>query len=567
MSCIVVKNAKTLRRIDLSKNIWRSPFQEQMAWHKGYLKPGFETWELLAEQVVQEVCIYMSKEDKSQLTQYITEMKFLPGGRYLYYAGRGLKYYNNCFLFNALEDTREDWARLVWKSMAALMTGGGIGNVYTKYRPKGKKIKRTGGLASGPINIMEIVNEVGRGVSQGGSRRSAIWGGLHWYHDDIPLLMEYKNWDAKRPPGCPLSYGELKRKDLMFPAPLDCTNISAIYDDTCFETQVKELQATTILRKNIEQAMRTGEPGMSFNFGQDKINEYLRNACCEIVSDTESDICNIGSLNFPKIKDKAELEDVIRLAMQFLVCGTLTAEVPFDEVRKARSKNRRLGLGKLGVHEQLLMWGDDYSVTSRLRSWLEVYENASKQYADEFCDKLGISRPRGYRADAPNGSLMLITGTTSGIEPVFSVAYKRKYLELHTQKYQFIVDTTAKYIMETYNIPADKIETAYSLSENPEKRIKFQADIQEYVDQGISSTVNLPAWGSEHNNESKVGEMTRLVQKYWKRLRGITFYPDGARWGQPFESVDYEYAKGKEGVEFEEKSHDVCELSNKSTCG
>ena len=104
----------------------------------------------------------------------MTDMKFLPGGRYIYYAGRDpeTRYYNNCFLLKAEEDTRQDWAKLAQKATSALMSGGGIGIDYSVYRPSGSHLKRTGGKASGPLPMMELVNGIGRSVMQGGSRRS-----------------------------------------------------------------------------------------------------------------------------------------------------------------------------------------------------------------------------------------------------------------------------------------------------------------------------------------------------------------------------------------------------------
>ena len=90
----------------------------------------------------------MSKEDKDDLVNYITDLKFIPGGRYLYYAGRTNKFFNNCYLLKAEEDTREDWANVSWKSESCLMTGGGIGIDYSVYREEGRILAGTGGLAS-----------------------------------------------------------------------------------------------------------------------------------------------------------------------------------------------------------------------------------------------------------------------------------------------------------------------------------------------------------------------------------------------------------------------------------
>ena len=133
--------------------------------------PG-DTWEKLCERLVDDVCgtrggtlpTLMGKEDMSQLTQYMKEMKFLAGGRYLYYAGRPYKAYNNCYLLRAEEDTREEWSAVTWRAMSCLMTGGGIGIDYSRLRAAGKALGRTGGTASGPIPLMSAINEIGRNV-------------------------------------------------------------------------------------------------------------------------------------------------------------------------------------------------------------------------------------------------------------------------------------------------------------------------------------------------------------------------------------------------------------------
>ena len=110
------------------------------------------------------------------------------------------------------------------------------------------------------------------------------------------------------------------------------------------------------------------------------------------------------------------------------------------------------------------------------------------------------------------------------------------------------------------------LNTAYRLSHNFEQRLKFQADIQDYVDMSISSTINLPPWGSKDNNEDRVTEFAGLLSKYSRRLRGFTAYPDGSRGGQPITEVPYEEAMQHKGVIFEE--NDICDISGKGgSCG
>jgi len=312
--------------------------------------------------------------------------------------------------------------------------------------------------------------------------------------------------------------------------------------------------------------MMTGEPGFSFNFGE-KQNETLRNACTEVTSEDDSDVCNLGSINLSNIKDLAEFQHVVELGSKFLVCGTLRADLPYDKVYKVREKNRRLGLGLMGIHAWLLQRGYGYEVTPELHKWLRVYQDESVRASDEHCERLYISKPVAYRAIAPTGSIGILAGTTTGIEPLFAVAYKRRYLTDGTKwKYEYVVDATADQLIREYDIDPNKIDTAYGLSHDYERRIKFQADIQDYVDMSISSTINLPAWGSKGNSEGDVGRFAETLSKYAPRLRGFTCYPDGSRGGQPLTEVPYEEAVKHKGITYEE--NDICIIGGKGgTCG
>jgi ribonucleoside-diphosphate reductase alpha chain len=536
-----------------------------------YAQGPADTWDNLVERLVEDVCgtrwntlpALMSTHDREKLSTYIKDMKFLPGGRYLYYAGRPYKAYNNCYLLRAEEDTREEWSNVTWRAMSCLMTGGGIGIDYSRIRPSGKALFRTGGVASGPIPLMEAINEIGRKVMQGGSRRSAIYASLNWQHDDIPLFLQAKDWQNHMIHEG-YSVKDAKAENFNYNANLDMTNISINYDDAWLIKTDRENDPTFL--QNCKQAMMTGEPGFSFNFGN-KQNETLRNACTEVTSEDDSDVCNLGSVNIGNIQSIDEFADVISLASKFLVCGTLRADLPYDKVYKVREKNRRLGLGLMGIHEWLLQRGMKYEVTPELHQWLKVYRDESKRAADEHCDRFYISHPVAYRAIAPTGSIGILASTTTGIEPLFAVAYKRRYLTEGTKwKYEYVVDATADRLINEYGLQSDNIDTAYKLSHNYEQRIKFQADVQDYVDMSISSTINLPSYGSKENNESKVAAFASVLSKYAPRLRGFTCYPDGSRGGQPITEVDYKEAILHKGTVFEE--NDICMISGKGgTCG
>jgi ribonucleoside-diphosphate reductase alpha chain len=512
----------------------------------------------------------MSKDEIDQLVQYVTEMKFIPGGRYLYYAGRDNPFYNNCYLFRSNEDTREDWADTSWKHESALMTGGGTGNDYSRYREKGAPIKKTGGVASGPVSKMEMINEIGRRVMQGGSRRSALYASLNWRHPDINEFLHVKDWEQYPIGDTGLTYKQIKDQDFNFPCPLDMTNISVNYDTAWIEAVQATGDVGEIFRTNVHQALKGAEPGFSFNFWK-KENETLRNACTEVSSEDDCDVCNLGSVNVSRIETLTELCDVVNLSTKFLLCGTLRAQLPFDRIAQTREKNRRLGLGLMGVHEWLIKRGSRYEVTTELHQWLAAYRDVSDKTSLAFSTRLGISTPVANRAIAPTGTIGILAGTTTGIEPLFAVAYKRRYLKNGTEwHYQYVIDSAAQELIDLYGADPDTIESAIDLAADYERRIAFQADVQDYVDMAISSTINLPAYGTELNNEDIVEDFARTLARYSPRLRGFTCYPDGSRGGQPITPCSYYEAREHLGQEFQEgiKTHDICTISGSGgTCG
>ena len=854
-----------------------------------YAQGPDDSWDNLCDRLVNDVCgdrtlcnkpkenDLMSKEDQKQLAQYMKEMKFIAGGRYLYYAGRPMSFFNNCYCLRAEEDTREEWGNIVKRASDCLMSGGGIGVDYSLLRPSGRTLSRTGGISSGPLPLMSSVNEIGRNVMQGGSRRSAIYASLNWQHEDIESFLTAKDWSD--------TIKKLKADDFNFPAPFDMTNMSINWD-TDFINKVFpsgdffingfRQKAPDLWYKSVLKMCQTGEPGHSYNFWENE-NDTLRNACqpafatvltpsgiseignikagdliwsgckftpvvkkwytgnksvykynttagvfigtdnhkifqngertpvseasaidsvcgrnesalmavqdivdglvigdgsvhkasnnlvylcvgskdvdyfndpikdlfiksrgglskgawqvsttitamelpktylrtvpdrffygsactvhgflrglfsangsisgdrvtlkqtsrelirqvqmmlssigissyvttnkaknnifpngtyqmkesydinitrdratfrdkigfiqkykqqkleelcsymsskvskttyditsveyvgdfdvfdimveaeehsywtggllvsncTEFTSEDDSDVCNLGSINFGNIGSLDELTSVVNLASKFLVCGSIRGDLPYEKVRLVREQNRKIGLGLMGVHEWLLQRNYKYEVNEELHQWLQVWKDESERAANEHSDRFFINRPKKYRAIAPAGSIGILAGTTTGIEPLFEVAYKRRYLEGGTKwKYQYVVDSTAQHLIDTYGVNPDEIETSSSLAADPERRIRFQYEIQKYVDMAISSTINLPEWGSELNNEQTASNLADTLLKYCHGLRGITVYPNGSRGGQPLTSVFYEEAKKHHGIVYAEEG--VC---------
>ena len=381
---------------------FRTPIAENIFRHK-YAQGPNDSWDILARRLVEHVCgtnngqyphPLMSKSDRDQLTMYIKQMKFIPGGRYLYYAGRPLGFFNNCFALKGEEDTREEWGNLMKRGSDSLMSGGGIGVDYSIFREEGRLLKRTGGISSGPIPLMQSMNEMGRNVMQGGSRRSALFASLNWQHGDIQQFLHIKDWsdEIKR----------LKANDFNFPAPLDMTNISINWDDNL---NLKDLP--DLWHQSVQQMCKTGEPGHCYNFGKNS-KETLRNACSEFTAEEDSSVCNLGSINFGAIEDIAELSAVVELAAQFLYCGTIRGDLPYDKVKQVRDKNRDVGLGLMGLHEWLLKRGKKYEVDEDLKRWLEIYQLYSEKGANAIADRFYLPRPRKYRAVAPAGTIGIL---------------------------------------------------------------------------------------------------------------------------------------------------------------
>lgn len=513
---------------------FRNHFGEQIFKNKYQnIAAGCDTWERLATILTERTCGSLLQRDVVNEIQFnIAEMKFIPAGRYLYYAGRPAFFANNCFAFEA-KDSREGWADLGSKHFLALMCGGGCGTLYSKVRAQGCCISKTGGIASGPISLMLSMNEIGRNVMQGGSRRSALWAGLHWNHADFERFLtikEYTDFQKK-----------CKEENFDFPLPLDMTNISGVYDKAWYNAlKAGDTQAKLMFLKNVMRACIDGEPGFLFGI----MDEWLlRNACTEFITDQDSDVCNLGSINMSRIKTIDEFRYVVAAGSKFLYCGSIKSELPYDKCKTVRYNNRKIGLGLMGVHEWLMQRNYDYRVVPELHKWLQVYEEESEKAADAAATYTNNSKCDRYRCIAPAGTISILAGTTSGIEPMFSVATKRRYLDKQ-QKWaeEYYIDPVA-IALSKQNIDPTKFETAYKLSEDIEKRIKFQADIQEYVDMGISSTVQLPAWNNTAEDHARVEHVADLLIKYCGKLKGITFFPNGSRGGQPLTEVPIEEAQ------------------------
>lgn len=523
---------------------------------------GLENWPQICQRVIPTVMhsVKAPEDIIKRLTRYAHERKFMPGGRYLYATGLPYHQTNNCFLFRA-EDSREGWGSLVNRSMVSLMTGGGVGVNYSDVRPRGSIIRKTRGTATGPCALMQTVNESARYIRQGGNRRSAVWAGLNWQHSDILEFIRLKDWSPE--------IRRAKEKDFNAWAPMDGTNISVGLDDDFFLAYADpqhplHKHAHEVYWTTIERMRKTGEPGFYIDTG-DNTGEDLRNACTEITSRDDNDVCNLGSINLSRVQSLREFRDIVECATAFLLAGTVYSLVPFPEIDTIRTKNRRLGLGLMGIHEWLLQRGRQYGPDEELAKYLEVYAT-NLDYAWKYSEMWGLTPPVKGRSIAPNGTIGIVAETTGGIEPLLCTSYKRYYYDDDGNwRFQYVVDPTAARAIEK-GWDVDTIEDAYTLARDSRRRVEMQAWVQQYVDHGISSTINLPAWGTPDNNESHLKGFGDMLMEYLPQLRGITTYPDGARGGQPIVQVDYKTAISQVGEVFYETGN-VCELVKGGVCG
>ena len=405
-----------------------------------------ETWEEIANRVARNVlsAVNAIEEHIAATAQIIAERKFIPGGRYLYASGRPFHQVQNCLLMRA-EDSREGWADHLQKCAMALMTGAGIGIDYSNVRPEGALIHRTGGKATGPLALMQMTNECGRGIMQGGSRRSAIWAGLNWAHADIHKFITLKDWSPE--------IRSMKAKNFNAYAPMDGTNISVQLDDEFFKAYHHDKHplhhhAYKVYWDTVRHMLESAKPGFSIDCGENA-GETLRNACTEVTSRDDSDICNLGSINMARIESLDEMKRVTDLATAFLLAGTVYSDIPYEKVGEIRTKNRRLGLGLMGLHEWLLKRGLKYGPSDELAEYMEVYRDFSGYAASTYAEQWDLSEPVKLRAIAPTGTIGIVGETTTGIEPIFCVAFKRRYLNGSTWQYQYVVDSAAKRLIDS----------------------------------------------------------------------------------------------------------------------
>lgn len=482
-----------------------SDFSKRMLEARYAMYPG-ETWEQIAKRVVNNVYSitknysltgfgrkYLENLQEETIAAIINR-KFVPAGRYLYATGREVHNVNNCLALR-VEDSREGWGNFFYRSAMALQLGAGIGANFSAVRAEGELIKKTGGVASGVLSLLRMINAMGNEIKQGGFRRAAIMALLSIRHPEILKFIKSKEQDGH----------------------LSCVNISVLIN-------TNEYMPESVLSEIFSRMYENGEPGL-MNIAANP-EEDLTNPCGEMRASKDSTMCSLGSINMGNVTDVEEMRRLRRLGAYFLVLGSLYSDKPYQKCKKVLDEDRRIGLGLMGVAEFLYKRNLPYAPSAELQDYLDVYAETTV-IANELTDMLEISPVTYSRAVAPNGTTSIVTGTTGGIEPPFARIYKRQYYDQNgTIQSEVIEDFICKRLEEK----GLNFKTAYDIP--LEDRLGLQAQIQASVDMAVSSTINF------RQEDYSKDLLRNKIMEYLPRLKGITVYPLNSRADAPIQILD-----------------------------
>ncbi len=526
----------------------------------------------VAQNLAQAETLYDPKAQPEALAEafygLMTGLEFLPNSPTLMNAGRELQQLAACFVL-PVEDSLPSIFEAVKYTALIHQSGGGTGFSFSHLRPKDDPVLSTSGIASGPVSFMKVFNMATEVIKQGGTRRGANMGILRVDHPDILEFITVKE-DPKELTNFNLSVGITD--DFM-----QAVKAKKPYHLINPRTRkvVRSLPAPVVLDRIVQAAWKTGEPGILF---LDRINRdnptpplgsiEATNPCGEQPL-LPYEPCNLGSINLARMVsnsprgfeiDYGKLEKTIRLSVRFLDNVIDMNRYPLPEIEAMAKGNRKIGLGVMGFADLLILLGVPYDApeASRLSEKLmafiqETAWKASEDLAIErgvfpnFEKSLWASRGRRMRnatmtTIAPTGTLSVIAGCSSGIEPLYGVSYVRTALDqlklvevhplfIHSAKRSGIynrrlLSTIAmeESIQSVTSIPKEirrLFVTAHDIP--PERHIQMQAAFQRHTDNAVSKTVNFP----QKATPSDVRRAFLLA--YSEGCKGVTIYRSGSR--------------------------------------
>ncbi|MCK5685917.1 adenosylcobalamin-dependent ribonucleoside-diphosphate reductase, partial [bacterium] len=501
------------------------------------------------EQMFRRVANHIAKAEKNydtnedikklenQFYNLMTEFKFLPNSPTLMNAGRSLGQLAACFVL-PVEDSIDGIFEAVKNAATIHKSGGGTGFSFSRLRPENSKVGSTGGIASGPVSFMKIFNTATEQVKQGGTRRGANMAVLRVDHPDIMTFIKCKN-DKKELNNFNISVG-------VTDGFMDAVYKNKYYDliDPSTKKECGQLNAAAVYSELVSQAWETGDPGVIF---LDEINRFNTTPKLADIESTNPcgeqpllpmEACNLGSLNMTKfiIKkqnknqiDYKSLKKAVHLSVRFLDNTIDMSKYPIQDIDKMVKGNRKIGLGIMGFADMLYMLKLPYDSDEALDIAEEVMSFVQKESHKASSDlakhrgafpnfdksifkgKDFLMRNATTTTIAPTGTLSIIAGCSSGIEPAFALSFARNVMDNDRLiEVNPIFENVAKEngfyskeLMEELaqkgrlkgisNVPIDLKKvfvTAHDIQ--PAHHIKMQAAFQKHTDNAVSKTVNLP---------------------------------------------------------------------------
>jgi ribonucleoside-diphosphate reductase alpha chain len=534
-----------------------------------------EMFHRVAKAVAKADLIYNKDSDikrtEKVFYQVMANLEFLPNSPTLMNAGTSLGQLSACFVL-PVEDSIEGIFTTL-KHMALIhQSGGGTGFSFSKLRPAGDLVGSTKGVASGPVSFMTIYDAATNVIKQGGRRRGANMGILHVSHPDILRFIE-----AKSKEGILTNFNiSVAVSDKFMKAVEENKEYELINPRT--KTSETKLVARHVFDLMVSNAWRSGDPGLVFIDEINRFNptpqvgEIMSTNPCGEQPLLQYESCNLGSVNLAKmVKDGAvdwiKLRTVVRVAVHFLDNVIDVNKYPIPEIEKVTLANRKIGLGVMGFADMLIMLGVPYNSKEALvlaeKIMNFVSDEAIKMSVEishkrgEFANFVGsLWENRGYKTIrnatvttvAPTGTISIIAGCSSGIEPIFAVAFVRNVMDdtrlleiqpsfeklsrnlgFYSKDLMYKVAKTGS-IQEIGEVPED-VRSVFvtSLDISPEWHVRMQAAFQKHVHNAVSKTVNLPF-------EATVEDVKQVYLLAYKlKCKGITVY----RYGSKKEQVLY----------------------------